>query len=78
MPRLTSSAPKPRCVELASVFQNPLLEESMGSDATGPLAQIDYSDRCQRPRQGVVASAGAASSAPVISPPRTGDAGLPR
>ena len=31
MPRPTGSAPKPRCVELASVFQNPLLEEPMGS-----------------------------------------------
>jgi transcription factor WhiB/sigma-70-like protein len=27
MPRPTSAAPQPRCVELASVFQNPLLEE---------------------------------------------------
>jgi hypothetical protein len=33
MPRPTSSAPKPRCAELASVFQNPLLEEPMSSDA---------------------------------------------
>ena len=34
MPRPTSSAPKPRCAELASVFQSPLLEEPMSSDAT--------------------------------------------
>ena len=34
MPRSTSSAPQPRCVELASVFQNPLLEEPPASDAT--------------------------------------------
>jgi Transcription factor WhiB len=37
MPRPTSSATKPRCVELASVFQNPLLEEPTGSDATVPM-----------------------------------------
>jgi hypothetical protein len=36
MPRPTSSAPKPRCVELASVFQDPLLEEPMGADAGVP------------------------------------------
>ena len=33
MPRPTSSAPRPRCVELVSVFQDPLLEEPLGSDA---------------------------------------------
>lgn len=37
MPRPISPAPKPRCVELAAVFQNPLLEEPMGSDADGPM-----------------------------------------
>jgi hypothetical protein len=31
MPLPTSSAPVPRCVELASVFQNPLLEEPLPS-----------------------------------------------
>ena len=34
MPRPTSSSPKPRCVELASVFQHPLLEEPPASNAT--------------------------------------------
>ena len=34
MPRPTSSVTTPRCVELASVFQNPLLEEPPAGDAT--------------------------------------------
>lgn len=34
MPRPTSSSPKPRCVELASVFQHPLLEEPPAVTAT--------------------------------------------
>ena len=34
MPRPTSSVPQPRCVELASVFQSPLLEEPPAGDAT--------------------------------------------
>ena len=34
MPRPTSSVPKPRCVELASVFQHPLLEEPSSGDLT--------------------------------------------
>jgi hypothetical protein len=34
MPRPTSSATKPRCVELASVFHNPLLEEPPTGAAT--------------------------------------------
>ena len=37
MPRPTSSAPKPRCAELASVFQSPLLEEPLSSDAPAAL-----------------------------------------
>ncbi len=36
MSQPTSSAPKPRCVELASVFQHPLLEEPLAGDA--PIA----------------------------------------
>src|SRR5918992_4407641 len=32
MPQPTSSAPVPRCVELASVFQDPLLEEPLPSN----------------------------------------------
>ena len=41
MPRPTGSTPKPRCVELASVFQNPLLEEPIGSDA-GVAVRREY------------------------------------
>jgi hypothetical protein len=37
MPRPTGSAPKPRCVELAPVFQHPLLEEPLASDATAAV-----------------------------------------
>lgn len=37
MPRPISSAPRPRCVELASVFQNPLLEEPLPSTATASM-----------------------------------------
>ena len=37
MPQPTSSAPLPGCVELASVFQNPLLEEPPGSNATASV-----------------------------------------
>ena len=50
MPRPTSSAPKPkpRCVDLASVFQNSLLEEPLASDA--PVA-------VRRQYQGLVAQA---------------------
>ena len=33
MPQPNGSAPFPRCVELASVFQNPLLEEPLASNA---------------------------------------------
>ena len=36
MPRPTSAAPQPRCVDLASVFQNPLLEEPPTHDAGVP------------------------------------------
>ena len=37
MPQPTSSAPSPRCVEFASVFQNPLLEEPPTSNATASV-----------------------------------------
>ena len=36
MPRPTSAPPQPRCVELAPVFQNPLLEEPPSRDAGVP------------------------------------------
>lgn len=37
MPRPRSLAPQPRCVELASVFQDPLLEEPLASNATATV-----------------------------------------
>lgn len=37
MPRPISSSPKPRCVELASVFQHPLLEEPPAGNATASV-----------------------------------------
>jgi hypothetical protein len=37
MPQPKSSAPSPRCVELASVFQDPLLEDSFSSNTPAAL-----------------------------------------
>lgn len=37
MPRPPSSTPRPRCVELASVFQHPLLEEPLAGNATASV-----------------------------------------
>lgn len=37
MPRPTSSTPRPRCVELVPVFQHPLLEEPLASNATASV-----------------------------------------
>ena len=67
MPRPTSSAPKPRCAELASVFQSPLLEEPMRSDAT--VSDAPAVPGARRPgRAGLprLSAARAAASTPAV------------
>jgi hypothetical protein len=50
MPRATSYADQPRCVELASVFQNPLLDGPPATDAGVPQRQYNrWSRRPSRP-----------------------------